>query len=142
MIRAGAYLTLAWAVLMGPSLCCCSTQAFFQPLVDQVTPAELSCPHCAAKAPSEEPASPCTQDPSSTDCPVCELARMTPAWGSVPSVVAIDLDHSLLVPAFDLVLSDVDSSVAFARSDGFVRCGPFTHLSGVGILRACSRLNC
>ncbi len=142
MIRAGAYLTLAWAVLMGPSLCCCSTQGYWPSQADPVGSMEPACPHCAATAPAVEPTSPCTQDPSSPDCPICELVKMKPAWGTVPSVVASDLDLSFWVPAFDLVLGEANPSIGLIRSHLFFHSGPFTHLNGVGILRACSRLQC
>jgi hypothetical protein len=67
---------------------------------------------------------------------------MKPDWGTVPSVVVIDLDHSVTVPVFHLVLGQFDLPINFVRSDHSFTPGPFTHLGGVGILRACSRLQC
>jgi hypothetical protein len=139
VIRLTATGMLAIAVLLGPHLCCCSADAFgSSPAPNAPT---TSCPHCLAKDASDCPETPCS-GPIAPNCPLCELARTIPAWGTLPSADSLDLNDTCFSPI--LLFIDADESFRSLKTLASTTPpnGSFTHLHGVGILRALGRMRC
>jgi hypothetical protein len=142
LIRFVAHLMLGTAVIVGPHVCCCSIPALF-PVVPNVPQHEPTCPHCSTKTThTADHDQSCPTRPTRSDCPLCELAQMTPAWGNVPTVGLEPIEQGNSLPAAVFPIITLAHSFPILEPIHTPNSGPFSHLDGVGIIRALGRLRC
>jgi hypothetical protein len=96
MMRTVVTIYLAFAMLVGPAMCCCSARLFAahgQPSAapQSAVPAPAECPHCRKHMPSA-PTDEKPQPPKKPECPCC-------ARGAEPVLMQVETDTGWVLSA-------------------------------------------